>query len=72
MTPELYRPSNGTEAEYFMEKFCYQCKHNVNDDCETLTFAFVYDKKDPEYPTEWHYNTQDKAICSKFLQGKSK
>jgi hypothetical protein len=28
---EPYRPSNGTEGEYFQEEYCYRCKHDDPD-----------------------------------------
>jgi len=56
----LYRPSNGTEGEIFMERFCYRCtKLSVDDDskdCDILTRSFWYAIGDPEYPKEWIAN----------------
>jgi hypothetical protein len=53
-----YRPSNGTEGDYFCSDFCFRCKKypdedNANKDCDILARSFWYDIDDPKYPTEW-------------------
>lgn len=56
-----YRPANGSEGEYFMARFCYQCKRdakfqrtqNGEDSCPILVATMVYDTDDDEYPKEW-------------------
>lgn len=54
-----YRPSNGTEGEMFMERFCYRCKREqpyLKSDqigCGILTQTMIHYTTDPEYPTEW-------------------
>ena len=66
---KLYRPSNGTEGEIFMEKFCYQCIHddfNNEKYCEILSDTMIYDINDSEYPKEWHYDKNNKPVCAKF------
>jgi hypothetical protein len=58
---KLYEPSNGTEGEIFMEKFCYQCKnelfiHTNNEShhkCDILNRALTYTRYEPDYPKEW-------------------
>jgi len=56
-----YRPSNGTEGEFFMARFCYRCTWETdfrrdpgsNDGCSILAYTFAYDIDDPNYPEEW-------------------
>lgn len=48
-----YRPANGTEGDFFMEDFCYRCKHDSEDNpCEILGLTFWYSIGDPKYPGE--------------------
>ena len=56
-----YRPANGTEGEYFMERFCYRCKRDQKfqetqdgeDGCPIILASMAYDVDDPKYPEEW-------------------
>jgi hypothetical protein len=56
-----YRPSNGTEGDIFMSRFCHRCARDVEfrDDpeegvsCPILLAAFAYYTSDPHYPKEW-------------------
>ena len=72
-TQAPYRPSNGTEGEYFMEAFCFHCERDrafqenpdQADGCPILAKTFALDVTDPEYPQEWI--TDDKgARCTAF------
>lgn len=71
----LYEPSNGTEGEMFMTKFCYQCKnelftHTNNEShykCDILTRALVWTKKEPDYPTEWVI-VNNQPTCTAFVK----
>ena len=60
-----YRPSNGTEGIYFMEKFCDKCYYDRNSDCEILARTLIFDVNDPEYPKEWTYKNNS-PVCTKF------
>lgn len=60
-----YRPSNSTEGELFMSKFCYRCCHDWNE-CEILTNSLCYNIDEPEYPVEWIYDENGKPTCTKF------
>lgn len=59
-----YRPSNGTEGDYFFEKFCARCvgeraaRANPEgvDGCPILTATFALGVDDPGYPSEWVQN----------------
>lgn len=52
---EPYRPSNGTEGDIFMAKFCFNgCKHHtVQNPCMIMGRSLGYSIGDPEYPKEW-------------------
>lgn len=70
---KLYRPSNGTEGDMFMDNFCYQCIHenpkeNGSPKCEIITLVMCYDTKDKEYPKEWCYDENEKPTCTKFTK----
>jgi hypothetical protein len=61
MTTRPYRPSNGTEGEWFREQFCYRCQRDAKyretqdgqDGCRILAYTFAFDVHDPKYPKEW-------------------
>lgn len=54
-----YRPSNGTEGEGFMERFCERCERDrrwrleERDPCPILSDTMLYGVEDPAYPKEW-------------------
>ena len=66
-----YRPSNGTEGEWFHSNFCDQCLHDreyrekQENGCELICFAMAFDTKDPEYPKEW-IEDENGPRCTKF------
>lgn len=73
MEGKKYCPSNGTEGDYFMNKFCYQCIHENPDPdkkpkCDIMTATMVYYTNDPEYPKEWIYDKNNKPTCTKFVK----
>lgn len=65
---EKYRPSNGTEGEMFMERWCYDCKKDENHDCPILGSTFFLDVEDPGYPTEWQYGPDGQPKCTAFVR----
>ena len=58
-TTERYRPSNGTEGEIFMERWCARCwrdaafRADQGDSCPIAAATMAFDIDDPEYPAEW-------------------
>jgi hypothetical protein len=55
-----YRPSNGTEGDAFMGRWCGSCQRNAAYDdgcggagCEIAVRALAFNEDDPEYPAEW-------------------
>lgn len=66
-----YRPSNGTEGDCFIEKYCMNCLHcdpNPDGDkqCMILCNTMEYDIDDEEYPSEWTYDEDNNPICTKW------
>lgn len=67
---ELYQPCNGSEGEWFHNKFCYKCAKFPHDSdaknqCQIVLATMAYDIDEPEYPKEWRY-VNDKPICTAF------
>lgn len=56
-----YRPSNGSEGEWFMGRWCGQCQKEATyrktddgaDACRIATNTMAFDIDDPLYPKEW-------------------
>jgi len=72
-TGKLYRPSNGTEGEWFMCEYCLNCIHENPDmdkkpKCKLMTASMCFDITEPEYPKEWCYDENDKPVCTKFVK----
>jgi hypothetical protein len=67
-----YRPSNGDEGMWFIDKFCSNCIHgkyehtgNTKDNpCDILSRSFCFDLKHPDYPKEWIYNDKGSPCCT--------
>lgn len=52
--PRPYRPSNGTEGDFFISNWCDNCKHDSEEaPCEVRGRTYWYSIGDPEYPVEW-------------------
>ena len=73
-TREPYRPSNGTEGEMFMERWCADCArdhaHREDPDaangCEIIVMAMCHNITDPDYPKAWVWNEKGQPICTEF------
>jgi hypothetical protein len=69
---DLYRPSNGTEGECFIETWCAHCQHDEafrrdeGDGCPIVAATFCYRVDEPDYPREWTYNDKGRPICTAF------
>ncbi len=59
-----YRPSNGTEGEMFMERWCHECLKEP--DCDIPSLAMLFDIEDLEYPGEWQYGANGQPKCTAF------
>ena len=64
--PQRYRPSSGTEGDWFFGKWCRHCARDkamsegadfdeCDDDqvCQIIANTFDYNIDDPQYPIEW-------------------
>lgn len=66
---EPYRPSNGTEGDYFMAEWCDRC---VNDDydndvyCHILGATMAFDKNEEGYPKDTWVYFNGKPTCLAF------
>lgn len=69
MTRQPYRPSNGTEGDWFMGKWCLNCARDADEDhpCEIQMRALCFNIGDPEYPTEWVMEG-GKPRCTAFTE----
>ena len=55
-----YRPSNGTEGEFFEAQFCNRCKKmrqspEASTQCGIYMRVNAYDIGDKRYPKQWRY-----------------
>ena len=65
--PRPYQPSNGSEGEWFMTKYCYRCEHyNERVGCPIVNNTMLYDVRSAEYPREWVYQ-EDGPVCTAFV-----
>ena len=73
MKGKPYRPSNGTEGDYFIDEFCMNCI-NCNPDpdgekqCDILRDTFVFDISDEGYPKQWVYDDNEKPSCTDWIK----
>jgi hypothetical protein len=74
---EPYRPSNGTEGEFFQERWCEHCRadkdfreafaQNGSGDggCSILGRTMLYDAEHELYPKEWQWQ-KGEPVCTAF------
>ena len=71
MAGRLYRPSNGTEGEIFMSRFCDRCKHcetiDAKDLCDIIMRSMVFETDDKEYPQELKFDSEGRPMCTEFI-----
>ena len=76
-----YQPSNHTEGDAFMTKWCGECKRmagyfgDIDEDlcrgeapCEILGAAFSRSLRSPQYPKEWTFSDDGTPICTAFQE----
>jgi hypothetical protein len=77
MADKPYRPSNDTEGEIFIARWCNRCVKsdpdpNTEIDCDILSRSFWYNINDPEYPKEWVIDDADDVreigYCTAFVR----
>lgn len=61
-----YRPSSGTEGEYFRGRLCANCRKDTkNNPCRIIFLTMAYDVEDKKYPKQWVY-MDDGVTCTAF------
>lgn len=68
-----YRPSNGSEGEWFMSIFCEKCEKDRYESkpCGILGRTFALGIDDKGYPKEWIRDTGDwpgNPRCTAFVE----
>lgn len=69
---EKYRPSNGTEGEMFMSRWCAKCeraaafREDRGDSCPIVDDVMAYDEDHESYPTEWQIGEDGQPKCTAF------
>ena len=63
---DLYRPSNGTEGDWFMSEWCSKCANDVNHDCKILVATLMYSVGDERYPSEWIHGDDGAPKCTAY------
>lgn len=58
-----YRPSNGSEGDMFMDRWCSDCKRD-HLTCEIIAAANCFDTADDNYPPEWTYREDGQPCCT--------
>lgn len=63
-----YRPSNGTEGDAFMMRWCNLCRKSEDDylGCEIAAKTMALDTDEPGYPSEWTYR-DGQPWCTAFV-----
>lgn len=77
---EKYRPSNGTEGDFFFDAWCRNCQRDkamregidvfdCDDDerCEIIALTFALDVDDKDYPHQWQYGKDGQPCCTAFV-----
>lgn len=72
---ELYRPSNSSEGDWFMSKFCDKCaKFPVSTDaacqCQIFIKTLALHTSDKGYPKQWQYDDKGCPVCTSFKDRK--
>jgi hypothetical protein len=62
-----YRPSNGSEGDYFQENHCSTCHHNDDDNgCPIFNGSLMRDIGEPGYPSQWVHGEDGWGKCLAF------
>lgn len=66
---EPYRPSNGTEGEAFMARWCYVCADLEGYECPILAATMAAPSAyDPEFPDEWRQDGPAGPRCTAYRE----
>ncbi len=77
---EKYRPSNGTEGDFFFSAWCCKCQRDKsmregcdvnecddNERCDIIGNTMCFDVEDDEYPKEWQIGKDGQPCCTAFV-----
>jgi hypothetical protein len=69
---KVYRPSNGTEGEMFMSRWCDRCAldEGRGGTCDRVMRAMAYKPNEIAYPREWRIRWLERgfeAWCEAFV-----
>lgn len=65
---EPYRPSNGTEGEWFMERWCYSCMDLDGFACPIIAATLGVRPGDEGYPDEWRQDGPAGPRCTAYRE----
>lgn len=73
MKDKSYQPSNGSEGNWFEDKFCMNCIHTNPDpckkpQCEIWCRAICWNIGDEHYPKEWIYDKDNQPIFTAWVK----
>ena len=60
-----YRPSNGSEGDWFQASFCDRCRKQKR--CTIVGRTMAFDVTDPQYPKQWIRDDAGDATCTAFV-----
>lgn len=67
-----YRPSNGSEGEWFMSKFCERCvKDSEARPCRIIGLTMSLDISHKDYPRAWVEDAETGPRCTEFSDHKA-
>lgn len=69
-----YCPSNASDGQIFMSKFCDRCEldSKFSEDvpeggCQIIVATMVWSVNDPLYPAQWCYDANGQPTCTAFV-----
>ena len=73
---EKYQPSNGTEGDWFMARFCHHCHHesfdnDIDNHCDIIALTMLLKVTDDDYPKEW-IRDENGPRCTAFSDNNKK
>jgi hypothetical protein len=69
MGERAYRPSNGTEGDMFMERWCFRCtKDDAEHEryCPIIARSMAHEVGEDGYPGQWIIGDDGQPRCTAF------